>query len=300
MSTQGPDPAAQIAHFENRLQADPRSRAFLPLADLYRRTGQLDRARQVLERGLEIHPHLVIARAAFGQVLAELGEPAAATDALLAVVAQDPDNVLAIRLLAQCAAARDDWPAACECGERLLRLEPDDPGARETVREARRRLGTAAPAPDAPRPPSTPSAPSPARAAPSPAPDPAGGVRPESGRLRVGDGFETPTLADLYLRQGHPEKARAILERILAAEPDRADALEVMARLEARRPPLSIRPGAQPPGGDGSEKPVQAPPRTEPPPPPAEPTPAPGGRGQDLDRFRAWLDTAAEPRDTAG
>jgi len=37
------------------------------------------------------------------------------------------------------------------------------------------------------------------------------------------DGFGTATLADIYARQGHYDKARAIYERLTAERPDDAD-----------------------------------------------------------------------------
>jgi len=262
MSTQLPGLAAQIAYFENRLAADPLSRAFLPLADLYRRAGKLERARHVLERGLTAHPGFLTARAALGLVLAELGDAAAARVALRAVLEHDPENLLAMRLLVRDATTSGEWSTVGELGERLLRLEPDAPGLRSAVREARRHLEAAA-----------------AGATPAPRP------------RRLSDGFETPTLANLYLRQGYPEKARAILERILAVEPNRADAREMLARLDAgpavpvdRRVPTAA--AGEGPGPDARAA--------------AAPDVPASGRSQDLDRFRAWLDAATETRDPAG
>lgn len=285
-----PGLAQQIAHFESRLQADPASRVFLPLADLYRRAGELDRARQLLSEGLANDPDFLSARTALGEVLMLLGQATAARIELQAVLARDPDNLLALRLLVDDATARQEWPLACSLGERLLRLQPEVPAIRKALRDARAKLdqnGAAA------------GSVSPALAA---APPPRGPDTGASGLLKVGSGFETPTLADLYRRQGYPEKARAILQRILDAEPDRQDALEVLARLNADAAAAPANPAA----AAGSE--------TAKPPPLAALDPrspgrtaaarardrAAGGsdRSEDLDRFRAWLDTAAESRNT--
>ncbi|MDD5720229.1 MAG: tetratricopeptide repeat protein, partial [Candidatus Krumholzibacteria bacterium] len=80
-----PGLAQQIAHFESRLQADPASRVFLPLADLYRRAGELDRARQLLSEGLANDPDFLSARTALGEVLMLLGQATAARIELQAV-----------------------------------------------------------------------------------------------------------------------------------------------------------------------------------------------------------------------
>jgi tetratricopeptide (TPR) repeat protein len=250
----------QIALFEQRLADDPGGRAFLPLADLYRRDGRLVDARRVLERGIEVHPDLVAARAALGRVLVELGESDAARAALRRVLAADRDNLVALRLLAGDAVERGQWPEACELYERLLRLEPEDAAVRDGLLEARRAM-------DEPSGEGVPAA----MVAPVglPAERP---LTPPSG-----GGFETPTLAELYLRQGHLDKARAILERILAHDPDRQDALAIMERLADTPPAAAPSPS---PGAADDDRPAS-------------------GRDTDLDRFRTWLDGAGDPSSPA-
>jgi elongation factor P len=238
MAADLPGLAQQIAHFESRLQVDPGSRAFLALADLYRRAGKFDRARQLLSEGLKAHPGFVSARVVYGDVLMSLGDLTAARVELQAVLARDPDNILALQLLVRDAASRREWRTACELAERLLRLQPEAAEVRTTLRKARSELAQRSQAAR----PARPTAPPPTAAA---AEEPAG-------VLAIGNGFETPTLADLYRRQGHPEKARAILERILAAEPDRTDALEVLARLDADEAPGSPAP-KPPPAAQASQ-----------------------------------------------
>ena len=267
----------QIAHFEARLQSDPGSRVFLPLADLYRRAGRLSEARRILEAGLEDHPGFVTARAALGLVLAEMGEAADARAALGEVLQADPDNLLALRLLAADAGDRGQWDDACRHYERLLRLEPEAPAVRHGLREARAKRDAAVATPATPTSPAPPTTPEPAAEPTAPAsagaPTPAAPAAP--------GGFETPTLAELYLRQGHVEKARVILERILAADPGREDARRVLAKVEA----ASTAPA---PAGDGGEAPGEG-----------KPLAAAGNGGgadpavgRELDRFRSWLDGA--------
>lgn len=281
MAADLPGLVQQIAHYEARLQADPGSRAFLPLADLYRRAGRLEQARQILSRGLAGDPDCLSARVLFGEVLAGLGEEDAARRELTAVLDRDRDNLVALRLLAEDAAARGDWQRARECQERLLRLLPEASGVRSALEETRRRLAAASTSPaDAPG-------------------GPAGGGGEAQPRAPVeegtaaGSGLETPTLAELYRRQGHRAKARAILERILAVSPQRADALAVLARLETEESALSTAGLAEPagqPAAAASQRPA------------ADQTAA-GDRQEDLQRFRLWLESDAQktsPRDDRG
>jgi len=252
-----PDLNQQIAHFEDRLRLDPNSRAFVPLADLYRRTGQLIHARDLLRNGVARHPGYLTAQVALGLVLSELGDGEEARTVMNGVLNVDPDNLLALRLLAAGASDRGHWERACELAERLVRLSPEDSGARDVLQNARRRLQTPAPAaPQAVR-----------RVSGGNGDDAEEGMR----------GFETPTLAELYLRQGHPDKARVIIERILGEEPDRVDAQRVLAKIQAH---------------DGAGKPAPEPKQKR-----ANGTPvaAPVADGsQDLDRFKNWLDAASD------
>lgn len=245
-----PDLNQQIAHFEDRLRLDPDSRAFVPLADLYRRTGQLAHARDLLRNGVARHPQFLTARVALGLVLSELGEAEDAQQVMLGVLERDADNLLALRLMAATASSRGEWDDAVALSERLVRLSPEDREARELLQTARRRLQAG----DDPVPVSAP-------------------VEPDSSSR----GFESPTLAELYLRQGHPDKARVIVERILAADPERADARRVLARIEAHAT-----------GGAEYQQPLVSQANGES--VPASPPQA----ERDLDRFRNWLDAAGD------
>jgi len=64
----------------------------------------------------------------------------------------------------------------------------------------------------------------------------------------------TLTLAEIYLAQGHAERALAVLEEVLAAEPEHAAALELRARVikeresgARRRPPIVAEPVSEEP-----------------------------------------------------
>jgi tetratricopeptide (TPR) repeat protein len=270
MNDELPDLAQQIAYFESRLRNDPGSRVFLPLADLYRRSGELEHARDLLQRGLSGQPGFIAAQVALGLVQAELGDGQAARGVLDRVLMRDPDNLLALRMVLQEAFERGDWSRAREVGERLLRLTPEEATVQERVLEARRQLESAS------------------------AIDPQEVAALDSPADDAFQAFETPTLAELYLRQGHLDKARAIVERILAAEPDRGEARELLARIEAGVG-TSLTPRAasaaagaampQPAEPDGETGQAAKPGRS-------------GGRAaskdaRDLDRFRSWLDAAA-------
>ncbi len=287
-----PDIAQQIAHFEARLRLDPESRVFLPLADLYRRSGELEHARDLLESGLGIHTRFLAARAALGLVQVQLGQTDAARASLDQVLAVDPDNDLALEVLLDEAAERGDWQGVRDLAVRLLRLRPEDPAVAEALQEARARLEG--------RPIGA------TTVVATTADDGASTATPERGPAAAMDyrAFETPTLAELYLRQGHLGKARRIVERILAADPDHTDARELMARIETdddASPEAGDEEDAAVEARNGSDSTAPSPADGE----AARPEAPPGanqrsastsrgaaGDARDLDRFRAWLDTA--------
>jgi tetratricopeptide (TPR) repeat protein len=197
-----------IAHFEQRLERDPHARAFVPLADLYRKAGRHDDARRVLTDGVAQHPNFVSALVALGRLLDELGEGQTSRSLLERALARDPDNLVALRLLATGAEGRGDWPAATAHLERLARLDPDDLLVHDRLRDARRHAADMAPATTVPPP-----------AESLLAADPGAGVA-------------TLTLADLFLRQGHRDQARRILQQLAAAAPGRQDVQERLAALD--------------------------------------------------------------------
>ena len=66
--------------------------------------------------------------------------------------------------------------------------------------------------------------------------------------------METETLARLYLEQGHPERAAAILERLLEREPARLSLQEGLARARAA---MAAHRGSDPKDGSMSQTKLQ-------------------------------------------
>ncbi|MEO8274654.1 MAG: tetratricopeptide repeat protein [Thermoanaerobaculia bacterium] len=84
-----------------RWERDPKSRAFLQLAEEYRRGGRLAESVRVLETGLAEHPTYLSAQVALGRCLLESGTPERAIDLLERAVARDPTQLVANKLLVE-------------------------------------------------------------------------------------------------------------------------------------------------------------------------------------------------------
>lgn len=91
----------RIEELRRRVESDPASLAFAPLADEYRRLGRFDEAISTCEAGLERYPSYVSARVTLGRTLMDLGRLEDARRVLGAVLHAAPENLAAIRGLAE-------------------------------------------------------------------------------------------------------------------------------------------------------------------------------------------------------
>ncbi len=90
-----------LTYLRERWERDRSSRIFLQLAEEYRRRGLHAEALEVLETGLGFHPGYLAAQVALGRCRLEAGQPEAAVKVLERVLAQDPTQAVATRLLAE-------------------------------------------------------------------------------------------------------------------------------------------------------------------------------------------------------
>lgn len=84
-----------------RVQEDPASIAFAALAEEYRRQGRYDEAVETCHAGLQRHPAYMSARVTLGRALIETGDLDAAREQFETVLRSAPENLAAIRGLAQ-------------------------------------------------------------------------------------------------------------------------------------------------------------------------------------------------------
>ena len=91
----------RIAELRRRVEKDPTSIAFAQLAEECRRGGDYLEAVKICRDGLSRHPGYVSAQVTLGRALMELGEHVEARRQLEAVLRSAPDNLAAIRGLAE-------------------------------------------------------------------------------------------------------------------------------------------------------------------------------------------------------
>ena len=91
----------RIEELRRRVQMDPASIAFAALAEEYRRAGQYDDAVATCRAGLQRHPAYLSARVTLGRALLEMGRFDDARVELEHVLRIAPENLAAIRGLAE-------------------------------------------------------------------------------------------------------------------------------------------------------------------------------------------------------
>ena len=91
----------RIEALRRRVEKDPASIAFAQLAEEYRRGGDYQQAISICREGLARHPGYLSAQVTLGRALVELGQFDEARKELEAVLSVAPDNLAAIRALAE-------------------------------------------------------------------------------------------------------------------------------------------------------------------------------------------------------
>ncbi len=90
---------SEIVKLTERISKDPKSKLFVPLAEEYKKIGDIEMAIHVLSEGLKNNPAYVTARSLLGRLLYENGDLVAAQREFEEVVKAIPDNLLAQRKL---------------------------------------------------------------------------------------------------------------------------------------------------------------------------------------------------------
>ena len=138
---------SRIDELRRRVQSDPASIAFAQLAEEYRRSGQTEEAVRVSREGLTRHPGYLSARVTLGRALLDLGQLLGAREELEFVVAEAPENLAAVRGLAEIAHREGQTTEALTYYQRALALARHDPEIEEIVQQLSRQLGAAAAGP---------------------------------------------------------------------------------------------------------------------------------------------------------
>ena len=190
------NPESRIKVLEGRLQQYPSSAAFFPLASLLWEKGEVGQAENLLKSGLATYPNYAAAGVLLGEILINKEEHEQAARYISKALEIAPWNISGLRLLAECYRKEGDEEATQVALRVAKMLEDDEVATQSAIIDSNV--------------------------------DSAPVVVPE-GKL---DEVATPALAELYMAQGHLDKARDVYERLLKSDPAKVEWNERLAAIK--------------------------------------------------------------------
>lgn len=140
---------SEIEKLEARYRENPKGRNFAPLADAYRKAGLIDNAIELCQTGLQLHADYVSGHIVHGRCLVDKKDDVGAEAVFRRVLDLDPENILALKVLAEVAERNDRFDQAVEWLNRLLLADPMNGEAADGLSRVR---GKAAASPTRPTP----------------------------------------------------------------------------------------------------------------------------------------------------
>lgn len=122
---------SEIEKLERRWNENPQGTSFAPLAEAYRKDGQVERARDVLRLGLTNHPQHIPASIVLGRCCLDLKADGEAEEAFLRVLELDRENVIALKALADITERHGRLAEAEQWLVQLISVDPSNDDARE-------------------------------------------------------------------------------------------------------------------------------------------------------------------------
>ncbi len=195
-----------IQYFRERYEQAPDSRIFAPLADAYRKNGDIDSAIELCEKGLERYPSYASAHVILGKCFYDKGAAERVRSEFLRGIGLDPENMVALKFLGDILVAEGDHESAAQYYQRLLTIDPTNEEVETALGELEegfriRQIDLA-----------------------------------DEKQITKIDGageLATMTLAGIYAAQGYYNKALKIYQDIIRNEPENTQAREMVEKLEA-------------------------------------------------------------------
>lgn len=205
----------KIAAYTELLAKDPYSTIFVPLSEAYRQMDMLDEAVAVAQQGIMDNPAFAAGYVALGSAFVAQGLEAQAIGEFEKALILNNRHLPALKELAKIKMTRQDSTGARELLEQAKAIKGNDPEVLKLF---------AAVAPSQPVP--TASTPAPSQSPPTPATAPSFVIdeaqEAASEISLAGNAVEpiaTATLAEIYIRQGLPQKALKVYRDLLKVEP---------------------------------------------------------------------------------
>ena len=133
MAESPPELQHEIEKLELKHTQHPEGRFFVPLANAYRKVGEVDHAEALLREGLRQHPDYLSAHIVLGRCLADRGAMEEASEEFRFVLTLDPQNLIALRTLGELSVSAGRAAEAIGWYEQLLSVDPMNEEARRAL-----------------------------------------------------------------------------------------------------------------------------------------------------------------------
>lgn len=188
---------SEIAELKKKLEESPDSLVFISLADACRKNGDLDEALKVCKKGLEKHPSNASARIVLGRIYVDQSKTAEAIQEFEKILELDPENMMAHSLLGSVYIKKGDYQAAIDEYQKILSLNPDDEEIQAFLKKAIEQAASAQ----------------------KPGAETKSKPVTEEKKTATSTSTASLTMADLYLKQDHVDKAIEVYEELLSQDP---------------------------------------------------------------------------------
>jgi tetratricopeptide (TPR) repeat protein len=123
-----------LAKYLNLYERDSSSRVFAPLAQSYRKLGMLDEAFKVLKEGISKHPTYALGYVILGNCYYDKEDYDSCYQTLRPFVADNRDNLILLKIFANCCVKIGNLQEALESYKYLLLSNPRDIEAQEKIK----------------------------------------------------------------------------------------------------------------------------------------------------------------------
>jgi tetratricopeptide (TPR) repeat protein len=124
---------SEIEKLERRYAENPQGLTFAPLAEVHRKNGDVARALELLQAGLELHPNYIPASIVLGRCHWDQGDLPAAEGAFAHVLRLDDENVIALKSLADINERLERFGEAKRWLHRLVSVDRSNEEARQQL-----------------------------------------------------------------------------------------------------------------------------------------------------------------------
>lgn len=136
-----------VERYEQILNQDPASTAFVELAKALIAKGDYARAIEVCQQGLSYHKDSVVGRVLWGKALIQLSRPAEAMEQFDQAIAIDRENPHAYNLIGEVLLHKGLYRSALPILKKAVALQPNDGRVRQWLEQTQRALAGTGPAP---------------------------------------------------------------------------------------------------------------------------------------------------------